>query len=70
MKIMKRGLLYAIIVIIVVVSVIGVMQYSPKNVNDTPVVEEGEYPDSLEPAVTYSTPGWEIINQILMTKIC
>jgi peptide/nickel transport system substrate-binding protein len=65
---MKRGLLYAIIaivvVVLVVVSVIGVMQYSPKKVKDTLVVEEGEYPDSLDPAVTYSTPGWEIMNQI------
>ncbi|HEU12668.1 MAG TPA: hypothetical protein ENO35_01090 [Euryarchaeota archaeon] len=65
---MKRSLFYGIIavviVLILIVSVMGVIQYLPKKVKDTLVVEEGEYPDSLDPAVTYSTPGWEIMNQI------
>src|SRR5579875_1183917 len=28
------------------------------------VVEEGEQPDSLDPAVTYETPGWEVVEQV------
>ncbi len=28
------------------------------------VVEEGEQPDSLDPAVTYETPGWEVVDQV------
>jgi|GEM_PF-166834 peptide/nickel transport system substrate-binding protein len=28
------------------------------------VVEEGEQPDSLDPAVTFTTPGWEVVEQI------
>jgi peptide/nickel transport system substrate-binding protein len=30
----------------------------------TLVVEESDKPDSLDPAVTFETPGWEIVNQI------
>ncbi|MEM3265366.1 MAG: hypothetical protein QXH07_05380 [Thermoplasmata archaeon] len=65
---MKKGILYSIIAVIVAIilifSIIEITQNLPKNVKDTLVVEEGEYPDSLDPAVTYSTPGWEIMNQI------
>jgi peptide/nickel transport system substrate-binding protein len=28
------------------------------------VVEEGEQPDSLDPAVTFTTPGWEVVEQV------
>ena len=28
------------------------------------VVEEGLQPDSMDPAVTYQTPGWEVVNQV------
>jgi len=28
------------------------------------VVEEGLQPDSLDPAVTYETPGWEVVEQV------
>ncbi|MEM3670476.1 MAG: ABC transporter substrate-binding protein [Thermoprotei archaeon] len=32
--------------------------------NKSLVVEEGQQPDSLDPAVTYETPGWEIADQV------
>ena len=28
------------------------------------VVEEESQPDSMDPAVTYTTPGWEIVEQV------
>jgi peptide/nickel transport system substrate-binding protein len=28
------------------------------------VVEEGSQPDSLDPAVTFETPGWEVVDQV------
>jgi peptide/nickel transport system substrate-binding protein len=65
---MKRSIL-AIIVVVVAVIVIAsaVVIYDNNNKKSTPntlVVEEAEYPDSLDPAVTFTTPGWEILDQV------
>lgn len=74
---MKRSYI-AIIVVVVVVIVIGssvaVYEYnnSSRNKKTTPntlTVEESAFPDSLDPAVTFSTPGWEILDQVYQTLI-
>jgi peptide/nickel transport system substrate-binding protein len=71
---MKSSIKVAIVVVIVLVLIVsGVEIYAyhthsqTTNTNttkDTLTVDEGQYPDSLDPAVTYSTPGWEIMNQV------
>ncbi len=33
------------------------------------VVDQPEVPDSLDPAVTYTTPGWGIVQQVYQTLI-
>ena len=65
------GKVAVIVIVIVILIVAGSAAYalSRRSTTTTPVknsllVEEGEFPDSLDPAVTYSTPGWEIMNQI------
>jgi peptide/nickel transport system substrate-binding protein len=68
---MKKGartFIVIIIVIILVGSAVGVIELrkpsAPVQVKETLTVEESEYPDSIDPAVTYTTPGWEIMNQV------
>jgi peptide/nickel transport system substrate-binding protein len=67
------GKIHAILVIVVLVLVIagGVYFYSSNRPGTTTsqapttlVVEEESQPDSMDPAVTYATPGWEIVEQV------
>ncbi len=66
---MKKSLL-GIIVVVVVIIVIGAavavyeVNYRKTTTPQTLVVEEPEPYDSLDPAVTFTTPGWEIMNQV------
>ncbi|MEM0134873.1 MAG: ABC transporter substrate-binding protein [Thermoplasmatales archaeon] len=66
---MKRSIV-AIIVVVVVIIVIGsglgvyVLNQKTPSTPNTLVVEEPEPYDSLDPAVTFTTPGWEIMNQV------
>lgn len=70
---MKNSIKVAIVVVVVVILVVaGVAIYGyyhsqstkTQPAKNTLTVEEGSYPDSFDPAVTYSTPGWEIMNQV------
>jgi len=66
----------AIIVVLIVAVVSGVYLYSAiktpsmttsSSTSQLPtslVVEEESQPDSMDPAVSYTTPGWEIIEQV------
>jgi ABC-type dipeptide transport system, periplasmic component len=64
------GRLFVVVIVIVVIIAAGFAAYALSHKTQTTVnktslvVEEGEFPDSLDPAVTFSTPGWEIMNQI------
>ncbi|MEM4058582.1 MAG: ABC transporter substrate-binding protein [Thermoplasmata archaeon] len=69
----KKKLYYIISIIVAVILVVSVIsivtspkssQPKPSSAKDSLTVEEGSYPDSLDPAVTYSTPGWEIVEQV------
>lgn len=66
---MKRSVLAVIVVIVVIIvigSAIGVYEMNNKKTATptTLIVEEPESYDSLDPAVTFTTPGWEIMNQV------
>ena len=64
------GKLQAIVVIVVVlVAVAGAAYFysasrAPTVSNTSLVVEEESQPDSMDPAVTYTTPGWEVVEQV------
>jgi peptide/nickel transport system substrate-binding protein len=69
------GKMQGILVIVVLLLVIagGVYFYSsnrPGTISTTSqapttlVVEEESQPDSMDPAVTYATPGWEVVEQV------
>src|SRR5271157_3956792 len=69
------GKMQGILVIVVLLLVIagGVYFYSSNRFGTTSttsqaptalVVEEESQPDSMDPAVTYVTPGWEIVEQV------
>lgn len=68
------GKMQGILVIVVLLLVIagGVYFYSSNRPGTsttsqaptTLVVEEESQPDSMDPAVTYATPGWEIVEQV------
>lgn len=67
----KRSLIVVIVVVVLIVSVfaVGISELNSQK-KTTPqaktslTVEEGLPPDSLDPAVTYTTPGWEVMNQV------
>jgi peptide/nickel transport system substrate-binding protein len=66
---MKRSvitIIVVVVVLIVIVSSLGVYEINQKKSStpDTLVVEEPQPYDSLDPAVTFATPGWEIMNQV------
>lgn len=66
---MKRSSLVAIVVVVVIIVVIAgaitAVYYKPKKTTpNTLTVEESQYPDSFDPAVTFTTPGWEIVDQV------
>jgi peptide/nickel transport system substrate-binding protein len=63
------GRIQGIVVIVVLVIAIaaGVYYYSTSKAPTTEtrlVVEEESQPDSMDPAVTYTTPGWEVVEQV------
>jgi peptide/nickel transport system substrate-binding protein len=56
-----------IIIVVLVVAVAGAAYfYSATKVSPGTklVVEEESQPDSMDPAVTYTTPGWEVVEQV------
>lgn len=66
---MQRSIKILIVVIIagiLIVSAVAVVELGVQKGQNRNVltVEEGESPDTIDPAVTFSTPGWEIDNQI------
>ena len=69
----RRNLIVVIVVVIFVVAGVGtyyVLRHSPAvsscGSNETGVicVDQAEIPDSLDPAVTFSTPGWAAVQQV------
>jgi peptide/nickel transport system substrate-binding protein len=56
----------AIVILIVVTSAYIYIANVPKQsaARNSLVVEESEQPDTLDPAVTYQTSGWEIVEQV------
>jgi len=65
----------AIIIVVILVAVAGAAYYfsasqtattsvSTSQLPTSLVVEEESQPDSMDPAVTYTTPGWEIVEQV------
>ncbi len=74
---MKRSIIVIIVVVVAIVLIgssvaIYVNNNSSSNKKSTPdtlTVEETEYPDSLDPAVTFTTPGWEILDQVYQTLV-
>lgn len=68
---MNKKVILAILIVVVLIAAGGGYSYyhfynqtPSKQTKTSLVVAESEQPDSLDPAVTYSTPGWEIDNQI------
>lgn len=65
----RRSIAVIAVVVILIASGVGYYIYtqgsqSPSTKKTSLVVEESAQPDSLDPAVTYTTPGWEVDNQI------
>ena len=65
----------AIIIVVILVAVAGAAYYfsasktatttvSTSQLPTSLVVEEESQPDSMDPAVAYTTPGWEIVEQV------
>ena len=58
------------IIVVLIVAVVGAVYFysmikTPTTTTSTSlVVEEESQPDSMDPAVTYTTPGWEIVEQV------
>ena len=65
------------IIVVLIVAVVGVVYFysaikmpsittgaSTSQLPTSLVVEEESQPDSMDPAVTYTTPGWEIVEQV------
>jgi peptide/nickel transport system substrate-binding protein len=68
----------AIIIVVIVVALTGGFYYhsittvTPTSTTAAPtslVVEEDNQPDSMDPAVTYITPGWEVANQVYQALV-
>jgi peptide/nickel transport system substrate-binding protein len=56
-----------IIVVLVIAIAAGAYYYSTiqgTTSSSSLVVEEESQPDSMDPAVTYTTPGWEVVEQV------
>jgi peptide/nickel transport system substrate-binding protein len=55
-----------VVILIVIISASTYIANVPRQsqVKSSLVVEEAEQPDSLDPAVTYQTSGWEIVDQV------
>ncbi len=64
---MRRSIIVVIVVVIAVILIVSTVAVIEKNKKSTPntlVVEEAEYPDTFDPAATFTTPGWEIMDQV------
>lgn len=67
---MKSSMLIIIVVVVVLIvagAAVGVYELNRPKTSTTPstlVVEEPQAWDSLDPAVTFTTPGWEIMDQV------
>ena len=60
----------AIIAIIVVIgAVTAYIVTLPANTTPTLVFDQPEQPDTLDPAVTFTTPGWGIVQQVYQTLV-
>ena len=69
MKSSVIAIIVVVIALILIASAVGIYvvdhnNTAAKTTPQTLVVEESQYPDSLDPAVTFTTPGWEIMNQV------
>jgi peptide/nickel transport system substrate-binding protein len=69
----RRNIIVVVIVVVLVVAGLGtyyVLRTSPAvsscgpNETGTICVDQAEIPDSLDPAVTFSTPGWAAVQQV------
>jgi peptide/nickel transport system substrate-binding protein len=69
----RRNILVIVIVVVLVVAGVGtyyVLRTSPAvsscgpNQTGTICIDQAEIPDSLDPAVTFSTPGWAAVQQV------
>ncbi len=69
----RRNIIIVAIVVILVVAGVGayyVVRHSPavascsSSETGTICIDQAEIPDSLDPAVTFSTPGWAAVQQV------
>jgi peptide/nickel transport system substrate-binding protein len=69
----RRNLIVVVVVVLLVVAGIGtyyVLRHSPavascgSSETGTICIDQAEIPDSLDPAVTFSTPGWAAVQQV------
>ncbi|HMK83524.1 MAG TPA: ABC transporter substrate-binding protein, partial [Candidatus Bathyarchaeia archaeon] len=70
---MDKRLTAIFVIIVVLVALVGGTYYyttisskttTTQSLPTSIVVEESEQPDSLDPAASFSTPGWEVIEQV------
>ena len=61
-----KAVVGVVIILIVIASAYAYSVNVPRQsaVKNSLVVEEAEQPDTLDPAVTYQTSGWEIVDQV------
>lgn len=62
-----RNVIVVLILVVLVAAGIGAYELRPKGgSNETSVIkiDQAEIPDSLDPAVTFSTPGWAAVQQV------
>ncbi|MCI4372971.1 MAG: hypothetical protein L3K02_04945, partial [Thermoplasmata archaeon] len=69
----RRNIIVVVLVVVLVVAGVGtyyVLRTSPAvsscgpNQTGTICIDQAEIPDSLDPAVTFSTPGWAAVQQV------
>jgi ABC-type transport system substrate-binding protein len=69
----RRNIIVVVIVVVLIVAGVGtyyVLRTSPAvsscgpNQTGTICIDQAEIPDSLDPAVTFSTPGWAAVQQV------
>jgi peptide/nickel transport system substrate-binding protein len=72
-----RARVFLVIAVVVVAILAGAYFYSVRSPSSTTssvqpttlAVEEDNQPDSMDPAVTYITPGWEVLNQVYQALV-
>ncbi|HEY6239142.1 MAG TPA: ABC transporter substrate-binding protein [Thermoplasmata archaeon] len=62
----KTRVLVVVIVVVVILAGIGIYFYLPKVTSSNKVlkIDQAEVPDTLDPGVTFSTPGWAAVLQV------